>query len=274
MEITMFGTLEVRDGDSRLGPGDLGGVKPRQILELLLLARGHLVCTDMIADALWPEESQPRNVVATVNTYVCVLRHHMFRDQAQARRVLVTGSGAYRLALDEINVDREKFDDLLTRAERAPRPERVRLLAAAVALATGEILENSRYEEWVQETRQLYTDRTTRAHLTLARDLLLEGEPNCALRHAETASSLAHFSEEAFRLMLVANYALGHHDIVRRVYDQCRTVLRQELGVDPSRETQQTARAIEARLPISQILAGDFQPTAPVPHRRMEPSVA
>jgi DNA-binding SARP family transcriptional activator len=274
MEIRMFGTLEVRDGGRRIGPGDLGGVKPRQVLELLLLARGHLVCTDMIADALWPEEAQPRNVVATLNTYVCVLRHHMFLDQAQARRVLVTGSGAYRLSLDEVSVDRERFDDLVKCAERAPRPERVRLLSAAVELATGEILENSRYEEWVQETRLLYTDRTTRAHLTLARDLILEGEPTCALRHAERAASLAPYSEEACRLILLSNYALGHHDIVRRVLGQCRTLLRKDLGVDPSRETEQTARAIEARLPISEILAGNGQPTTAGPPRPLERSVA
>ena len=69
MEISMFGPSVVRDGDRVLGPGDLGGVKPRQVLELLLLARGHLVCTDVIADAIWPEGEEPRNVVATLNTY-------------------------------------------------------------------------------------------------------------------------------------------------------------------------------------------------------------
>ena len=95
MEISMFGTLQVRDGDRHLGPRDLGGVKPRQILEVLLLARGHLVCSDVISAALWPEGGEPRNVVATLNTYVCVLRHHMFVDQARARRIIVTGPAAY-----------------------------------------------------------------------------------------------------------------------------------------------------------------------------------
>jgi hypothetical protein len=34
----MFGTLQLRVSEIRLGPRDLGGVKPKQLLEVLLLA--------------------------------------------------------------------------------------------------------------------------------------------------------------------------------------------------------------------------------------------
>lgn len=262
MDITMFGPLAVRDGDRQLGPSDLGGVKPRQVLELLLLARGHLVCTDAIADALWPEGGEPRNVVATLNTYVCVLRQRMFCDRDQSRRVIVTGQGAYLLSLAEVRVDLDQFDDLLMRAERAPRPERTRLLSAAVALSTGELLEHARYDEWVQQDRLIYSQRTTRAHLCLARDWLLEGEPSPALRHAELALGLSPYSEEAFRLLMLANHDLGYHDIVRRVLATCRSTLGKELGVACSPETEAVVRAIEARVPARQILAGAQGPVA------------
>jgi DNA-binding SARP family transcriptional activator len=261
MEISMFGPLVVRDGERVLGPGDLGGVKPRQVLELLLLARGHLVCNDVLADALWPEGEEPRNVAATLNTYVCVLRHSMFLDRVQARRVIVTGSGAYRLALDEVSVDLDRFDDLVVRAERANRTDRLRLLTAAVALSSGAVLEHAPYDEWVQEERLVYTDRTTRAHLDLARDWLAEGELACGLRNAELALSLARYSEEAFRLIMLANHGLGHHDIVRRTYERCRATLGRDLGVDPGPETDEMARSIEARIPVAGILAS-FYPSA------------
>ena len=262
MQISMFGPLAVRDGDRVLGPGDLGGVKPRQVLELLLLSRDHLVCTEVIADALWPEGQEPRNVAATLNTYVCVLRHHMFLDLVQARRVIVTGPGAYRLALDEVSVDLDRFDDLVARAERASRTERLRLLTAAVGLCSGSVLEHARYDEWVQEERLIYADRATRAHLDLARDWLTEGELPTGLRHAEHALALARYSEEAFRLIMLANHGLGHHDIVRRTFDRCRTTLDRDLGVRCRPETEEMARAIEARTPVAEILAR-FYPLAP-----------
>jgi DNA-binding SARP family transcriptional activator len=262
MEISMFGPLVVRDGDRVLGPGDLGGVKPRQVLELLLLARGHLVSTDVIADALWPEGQEPRNIVATLNTYVCVLRQNMFLDRVQARRVIVTGSGAYRLSLDEVSVDLDRFDDLVLGAERATRADRLGLLTAAVALASGAVLEHARYDEWVQEERLVYTDRTTRAHLDLARDWLAEGGLAPGLRHAELALGLARYSEEAFRLIMLANHGLGHHDIVRRTLERCRATLDRDLGVDCGPETEEMARAIEARLTVAEVLARFYPPSS------------
>lgn len=73
IEVRLFGSLEVRDGARVLGPGDLGGVRPKQVLEILLAERGHHVSTARIADRLWGEE-QPQDTAAAVQTFVSVLR--------------------------------------------------------------------------------------------------------------------------------------------------------------------------------------------------------
>jgi SARP family transcriptional regulator, regulator of embCAB operon len=274
MEFSMFGPLQVRDGERVLGPRDLGGVKPRQVLEMLLLARGHLVSTDMIATALWAGRDEPRNVAATLNTYVSVLRHSLFVDQAKARRVIVTGPGSYRLALDEVSVDLDRFDELLLRAERAPRADRLELLTAAVGLASGPVLEHARYDEWVQEDRLLYEDRVTRAHLDLALDSLAEGERSRCLRHAELALSRDRYSEEAYRLVMLANHGLGRHDAVRRTVGRCRTVLDRDLGVRCGPETEQMLAAIEARAAEVEILRAFFPSAWDGRHADRELSVA
>src|SRR5689334_7613868 len=41
--IRLFGTLEVEDDAGTLGARNLGGVRPKQVLEILLAARGHRV---------------------------------------------------------------------------------------------------------------------------------------------------------------------------------------------------------------------------------------
>ncbi|WP_353951233.1 BTAD domain-containing putative transcriptional regulator [Knoellia sp. S7-12] len=261
MEISMFGPLLVRDGERVLGPRDLGGVKPRHVLELLLLARGHRVWTDMMATALWSESKEPRNVVATINTYVCVLRHSMFDDQAQARRVIVTEPGAYRIALEEVDLDLDRFDNLVLRAERAPRQERLELLTAAVGLSSGPLLEDARYDEWAQEDRLVYEDRTTRAHLNLALDWLVEGERTACLRHAELALRRDRYSEEAYRLVMLANHGLGRQDAVRRAMGRCRDLLSRELGVACDPETERLLNAINVHTPESDIIQA-FYPTA------------
>jgi len=39
LQISLFGPLEILDGSRRLGPADLGGLKPKQLLQILLTER-------------------------------------------------------------------------------------------------------------------------------------------------------------------------------------------------------------------------------------------
>jgi len=52
LHIRMFGETRVIDGDRIVGPRDFGGVKPRQVLEVLALHAGHPVTKDTLIDAI------------------------------------------------------------------------------------------------------------------------------------------------------------------------------------------------------------------------------
>src|ERR687892_483467 len=73
LRIRLFGALEIDDGSRVLGPRDLGGARPKQVLELLLAGRGHRVPTDRLAEQLWGEEL-PLNAAGSLQTFVSVLR--------------------------------------------------------------------------------------------------------------------------------------------------------------------------------------------------------
>jgi DNA-binding SARP family transcriptional activator len=267
MDVLMFGPLEVQSEGSRLGVSDLGGVKPKQILEMLLLRRGHPVSIDVLADGLWPSKP-PKDVPATLNTYVSVLRHHIFRDQTEARRVIFTSRRAYGFAVDGLVVDLDLFDDLVVRAERAPREERIRLLTAAIEHARGALLEDALDDEWTQEERSAYTRRLTRAHICLAKDFLLEVAPLTALRHAHGARSLSAYSEEAARLIMISNYALGYEDASRAAYEQCRSTIGEDLGLDLTSATEDLAAAIDAGAPVDELISDLTAPSYGVPQNR------
>ena len=255
MEISIFGSIAVRDAERRLGPGDFGGRKPKQLLELLLLARGRLVSKEFLGEALWPT-NVPKSVAATLDTYVCVLRQHLFRDRLTARRVLVTMPYAYRLASDEVALDVDRFDALTRLAERADcRRERLRLVEEALALVGGDLLEDEPYASWADPDRVLYRERIDRARLSAARDALVEGESSSALRHAEATLQTAPFSEGAFRIVMLANHVLGHGDLAHAAFARCREVLGRQLGVDPTTETAQLAAAIDAGAPACELVA-------------------
>jgi DNA-binding SARP family transcriptional activator len=266
MEISIFGSMTVRDGGRWLGPGDFGGRKPKQLLEALVLARGRVVSKDALVEALWPVAA-PRNPSATIDTYVCVLRQRLFADRSTARRVLATLPGSYRFDPAGYDLDLDRFDQLTRQAEATPdRLERRRHLEDALALAdAGEVLEDEPYVSWVEEERVLYRERVGRARLAAAREALVAGEPAAALRHAEATLRRSPYSEGAFRIVMLADHVLGCTDLALGAFQRCREILGQHLGVDPTSETADLAAAIDAGTAAAELVAVALGGPAPRP---------
>lgn len=97
--------------------------------------------------------------------------------------------------------------------------------AAVAAAYPGDVLPDVRYEEWTQ---------TAREHLrALHRDLLRRGELWEELAEAEPTD------EPAYRELMRAALDAGNRHAAIRWYGRLRTVLGQELGVPPGRETDE-----------------------------------
>jgi DNA-binding SARP family transcriptional activator len=69
VRVRLFGPLEIDIDGRTLGPRDFGGIKPKQVLEILLVERGRPVAKERLADLLWGDDL-PRNIAATLETYV------------------------------------------------------------------------------------------------------------------------------------------------------------------------------------------------------------
>jgi hypothetical protein len=82
--ISLFGPLAIREGNRSLGDRDLGGARPKQVLEILLAARGHRVPTDRLADLRWGERL-PQNAAAALQTFISVLRRRLSADRRGGR---------------------------------------------------------------------------------------------------------------------------------------------------------------------------------------------
>src|SRR5262245_55797493 len=156
--IRLFGPLAVDDATRSLGPRDLGGVRPKQVLEILLAARGHLVPTDRLADQLWGPEP-PLDAAGSLQTFVSVLRRRLVADRARARELVVTEREAYRFAVDLVDLDLDRFDELVDRSAREPTVEARRSLAEALTLVRGDVLEDEPYALWAQDLRNTYRGR-------------------------------------------------------------------------------------------------------------------
>ncbi len=259
--IRLFGALEIADGQRVLGPRDLGGVRPKQLLEILIAARGHHVPTDRIAELIWGSQP-PRDIAASIQTFVSVLRRHLVKDRERARGLVVTEAEAYRFATDAADLDLDRFDELLERSAREPTRVARRSLEQALALVRGDVLEDEPYALWAQDLRGSYQGRVLGARLDAADAALAELDAAAALAHAEAAVALDPFSERAHRLSMLALYALGRQHEALDCYRGYRTRLDEELGLEPTAET----RALEAAV----IRQEDIRSLLPRPVERVQ----
>ena len=243
LTVRLFGAIEVGVGRASLRARDFGGVKPKQIFEILLLARGRPVTKDRLADLLWGE-AVPYNVSGTLETYVSVLRRRLAPEGRRGHELVVTEREAYRCAVDQVDLDLDRFDGLLAKAAEAEVRSARRFLEDALALARGDLIEDEPYADWALDPRDDYRERVLQARLRAADAALAVQDDAAGLAHAQAVIATDRLSERAYRTAMVAYYFLGRQHEALATFDRCRSVLADELDVEPMPETQALYDAI------------------------------
>ncbi|MFC4021572.1 BTAD domain-containing putative transcriptional regulator [Micromonospora sp. GCM10011542] len=232
-EIQLFGSVRVRAGRAVLSGRDFGGVKPRQILALLALRS--VLHKDELAELLW-QGRPPANHVATLESYVSVLRRRLEPQGSPRRSVILTRSGGYRLDDGRVSVDVARFDALLAAAAGRGPAEALPLLRDALTLANEPLLADEPWATWAVDARERYRKRVVDALLGAASHALAVGDAPAALEFAGRALLWDPLVERGWHLRVAAHRADGDRTAALRAYDECRRLLGQELGVEPSAE--------------------------------------
>lgn len=238
IRVSIFGALVIEDEGRTLGPRDLGGTKPKQLFEILISERGRAVTKDRIADLLWGEEP-PRNVAATLETYVSVLRRNL-------RAIVRTEPGAYRVEMDALELDLDQFDAERASAAAARDGRRAarRHLDAALALVRGEVLEDEPFGTWARRLREVYRERHVQTLIDASELAIADADAVAALALAERAIELDLTCERGHVVTMLAHHASGRRDAALAAYQRCRDELGLELGVEPRADTIALAAAI------------------------------
>ncbi|GLP64804.1 SARP family transcriptional regulator [Streptomyces sp. TUS-ST3] len=211
---------------------DLGPPRQRAVLAVLLLAEGGRVPVDGLVDALWGD-APPASAVGSVRTYV----HRLRRALGESASLIRSVGDAYVVRALPEDLDLSAFRELTARAEPARRAGDVKQAAAhlrdALALWRGPALSGVRGEFAQARREQLETLRLSALESLLAIRLDLGG-------HAQAVPELAALVagrplDERFREMLMlALYRSGRQSAALQTYTEARTLLAEELGVDPA----------------------------------------
>ena len=267
MRIDVWGALSVERGEGSLGPKDIPGLKPKQLLEILVAERGHVVSKSRIADLLW-SDAVPKNCSATLEAYVSVLRRVLEPGVRAKDSVITTHWGGYQLDVARTTLDLDEFDRLVKLASGQQPVVALELLTEAIALVRGPVLEDEPCAAWAGQLRAVYTQKYVQVLIDAGWLSLITGEAAAALALAERAVAEDPLAEAAYQVLMTAAYTLWRQEDALRAFDRCRRLLAEELGVNPLNATVALHLAIlrhedvAALMPRSGALA-DAAPPAP-----------
>ena len=234
MNFRILGTLQAEvDGE----PVDLGPPKQRALLALLLLNANQLVATDRLIDLIWGEAA-PRTAAHSVQIYVSALRK-LLADEGR----IETRSPGYRLKLHPDELDSLRFQKLIEGSE-------VGALRQAVELWTGQPLADFAYDEWAQPHIRRLRGLWARAIEMLAEAELEDGRAASVPPLLEDLIASEPLREEPRRLLMLALYRAGRQAEALRTYQEFRTLLIEEIGVEPSADLSQLEEQILLQDPM------------------------
>jgi len=246
----VLGSLEVRRQDQLV---ELGPVRQRVILALLLLNAGRPVPRARLVDVLWADP--PANAVNKVQGYVAALRNVL--EPGRRRRgesILRHTGGSYTLDVSRDLLDLSVFDDLLGAAATAERTAIAGLLRSALELWRGDVLAD--LGEVLADLPEVQAVRSRHRQAVLAAAALAEDRvDNAALvPHLTRAAGLAPLDEEVHAVLVVALHRCGRRGEALRAFHAIRERLARELGVRPS------TRLAEA---YQHVVGPDAEPSVP-----------
>lgn len=242
LDARILGPLRIRRGDAVLGYGELGGPKPRQILQLLLLNLGAPVSKDRLIDILWAGQAPPE-ALPTLESYVSVLRRHLQPGMGKDGP-LRTVTGGYMLDRSLVDLDLDRFEALIRRAESAVPQHAIVLLREALSLASGPLMGDELMPCWVEDERTRHAARVFHARILAAESALAVGQNRLAASWAREAVANDPLSERAWTALVVGLEKSGQPTEALRAFDQCRRIMDREMGCAPG----SVMRSIHARL--------------------------
>ncbi|MEZ5209730.1 BTAD domain-containing putative transcriptional regulator [Gordonia sp. (in: high G+C Gram-positive bacteria)] len=231
-EYRVLGPLQVLvDGTA----ADLGSPKQRAVLGALLIARGAVVSTDRLADAVWGDQP-PAAAATSLQAYLSNLRRAL-RDGDAGPSPIERVSPGYRLDPGDDVVDLAVAEDLARRAAQAHDaqrwPEALDLSERALAQWRGGLLDEFGDAEWVGVPAAGLAELRSgvvELHVTA---LLAEGDIARALAEITALRADDPLRERGVWLHMIALHRSGRTPEALDVYAAHAAALGESLGLDP-----------------------------------------
>jgi len=219
---------------------DFRGKQGRLVFAYLVSERTRPVTRDELAEVVWPADFAP-SWESGLSALMSRL-HRLLAALADRGVSTARGFGQYRILLpSDAWIDTEAGVSAIDRAEaaiRAGRPEQVLGPATVAATIARRSFLTGVRGEWVDSQRRRLERQLLRALDCLSEMRLASGEPGLAVETATEAVTLDPYRERGYQLLMRGAVATGNKANAVQAYHRLRELLADELGTEPSHETE------------------------------------
>jgi DNA-binding SARP family transcriptional activator len=260
--VSLFGKFCVRyQGEVVAG---LDSLKVQELFSYLLLYRHRPHAREKLATLLWLDSSAAQSKRYLRQT-LWQLQTELDCDQADDRRIIAADSEWIQInPLADFQMDvallEQAFTSVQGRAGADLDDTDLNLLQQATQQYQGDLLEN-----WYQDWCIFERERLQSMYLAILDKLMayceFHQEYEMGTVYASKILRHDHAREQTHRRLMRLRYLAGDRTGALRHFQRCAQILQEELGVKPSKLTQELCHQIEA----DQLLEQTFPPIAPHP---------
>ncbi|PZS38884.1 MAG: AfsR family transcriptional regulator, partial [Pseudonocardiales bacterium] len=257
MDFEILGPLRARQGQQ---PVQLSAPMPRMLLGVLLTRANTPVPVDLLVDALWAGERDPR-AAKKLQLHVHRLRR-VLGDPGRIR----FDNGGYTLRVDSGELDAERFESALADSTDIKEPARaVGVLRTALQLWRGDPFGDITDLPLLRAEADRLTERRLAGLAALYRAELACGHANAIIPELAELAARHPMREQLQGLLMTALYQAGRQAEALEVYHRTRSALVEQLGLEPGNELQRLERAILTGDPMLQAPTAPFITPAQLP---------
>ncbi|MCI0490693.1 MAG: tetratricopeptide repeat protein [Blastocatellia bacterium] len=248
LTIKLLGHVEIFRDPSHPLTGEVWNTRRARDIFCFIASRSHRRASkDIIVDTFWGE-AEFDVVEKNFHPTISHIRKALNSRQAFKQNFLIYRDGDYQLNPDfTYSIDTEEFDQRLGEGEAARRARDFegcrKAFEAAVALSRGEFMQGC-YDSWVEEQRAYYRGQCLRQLSTLTDIAQRGGDWARSLELAQEILGEDPFREDIHCKAMRAHAALGNRMAIKDQLETLRSLLRKELGVEPSAETERLYREL------------------------------
>ena len=237
-EIKLFGSIEIyRDGQP------ITRFRSQKALALLafLITEGRPITREYLAGLIWPEAAQAQALGLLRRSLHSLSKQ--LPDCLEATQRTVSFKSAA-----PADIDTHQFTRLASQKDIAA-------WSAAIDRYRAPFLEGvyladcPTFEQWLITEQKRWQDQADDLLAQLIQALIDQGDYRTALTYANRRLALAPWQEETHRQVMRLLFYNGQRSAALAQYDQCVVILNDELGVDPTPETQALYEQIKQAKP-------------------------